>query len=130
MIWPPSSSATGTSVTRPSISAASHTSFSVGNGFPICLSPSNSAYIAASSLPHVILFGRCRRAVLLPLDIALGGAHAGGVHRPILPGPVGHARLLHPGLRSRAGVLCQSRSTHQGKSRDDDNGFHRSLLLD
>src|SRR5882757_2123980 len=107
MTCPPSSSATGTSVTRPSISAASQTCFSVGNGFPICLSPSNSAYMDASSLPDVILFGCGRRAVLLPLDIALGGAHAGGVRRTILLGAVRHARLLHPGLRSRAGVLCQ-----------------------
>src|ERR1700716_3742298 len=105
MNWSPSSSATGTSVTRPSISAASQTCFSVGNGFPSCLSSSNSAYMDASSLPDVILFGR--RAVLLPLDIALGGAYASGVHRTILLGAVRHARLLHPGLRSRAGVLCQ-----------------------
>src|SRR6266702_7661188 len=45
MICPPSSSATGTSVTRPSISAASQTSFSVRKGLPICRSPSNSAYM-------------------------------------------------------------------------------------
>src|SRR6266403_2392062 len=39
---PLSSSATGTSVTKPSISAASQTSFSVGKRFPICLMSSNS----------------------------------------------------------------------------------------
>src|SRR5438045_2229273 len=100
MICPPTSSATGTSVTRPSIRAASHTSFSVGNGLPICLSPSNSAYMAPSLLSHVILFACGRRAVLVPLDIALGGAHAGGVHRTIFFGAVGHSRLLHSGLGS------------------------------
>src|SRR5260370_17429483 len=40
--FPLSSSATGTSVTKPSISAASQTCFSVGKRFPICLMPSNS----------------------------------------------------------------------------------------
>src|SRR6185369_3518223 len=154
MICPPSSSATGTSVTSPSIRAASQTSFSVAKGVPICRSPSNNAYITPPAqnafkvferrnvarsgnttrfvsrrgqsglLPHVILDTCGWRTILVSLDVALGRAHASSIHRSVFPGAVRHAGLLHARLRSRSAVLCNGRTEDQGKETDSEKCLH------
>src|SRR3954469_8205633 len=77
---------------------------------------------------HARLFYRARRAVFVPLDIALGTAHAGGVHRTIWLGTVRRAGLLHARLWSRAGVLGKRRAAQKRKGGDDDKLLHGSLL--
>ena len=76
--------------------------------------PSSHRYALAAlanGLLLLVLRGRC--TVLAPFDIALGCAHAGGVHRTIWLGAVRRSRLLHAGLRSRAGVLGKGRAAQE-----------------
>src|SRR5439155_21367971 len=80
----------------------------------------------AEGLLLFVLRGRC--IVLVPFDIALGCAHAGGVHRTIWLGAVRRSGLLHAGLRSGAGVLGKGRAAQERKRGDGDKLLHRSLL--